>query len=132
MFLRNLIKDRFFQLKRTIKGWFDFEFKKLFKNSSWAFLGNVVLVGEVFALSVILGRVLGVELFGTFILIIYFVETFVDTTKFKGICYQAANWLYLGKTTGFGKLDQTRKQNRSIKAVYGYPLQKNFRRLLCS
>jgi hypothetical protein len=63
---------------------------------------------------------------------IYFVETFVDTTRFKGTCYQAANWLYLGKTTGFGKLDQTRKQNRSIKAVYGYPLQKDFRRLLCS
>lgn len=63
---------------------------------------------------------------------LYFVETFVDTTRFRGTCYQAANWLYLGKTTGFGKLDQTRKQNRSIKAVYGYPLQKNFRRFLCS
>lgn len=62
---------------------------------------------------------------------IYFLETFVDTEKFQGICYRAANWIYLGKTTGRGKNDQTNKQNRSIKAVFGYPLQKNFRRILC-
>jgi hypothetical protein len=37
----------------------------------------------------------------------------------------------LGKTTGRGKNDQTNKQNRSIKAVFGYPLHKNFRRILC-
>lgn len=62
---------------------------------------------------------------------IYFLETFVDTEKFQGTCYRAANWIYLGKTTGRGKNDQTNKQNRSIKAVFGYPLQKNFRRILC-
>ena len=62
---------------------------------------------------------------------IYFLETFVDTEKFQGICYRAANWIFLGKTTGRGKNDQTNKQNRSIKAVFGYPLQKNFRRILC-
>ncbi len=62
---------------------------------------------------------------------IYFLETFVDTEKFTGICYRAANWIYLGETTGRGKNDQTNKQNRSIKAVFGYPLQKNFRRILC-
>jgi hypothetical protein len=37
----------------------------------------------------------------------------------------------LGKTTGRGKNDQTHKKNRSIKAVFGYPLHKNFRRFLC-
>ena len=62
---------------------------------------------------------------------IYYLETFVDTEKFKGTCYRAANWTYLGDTTGRGKLDQTHKQNRSIKAVYGYPLSKNFREILC-
>ena len=62
---------------------------------------------------------------------IYFLETFVDTEKFQGICYRAANWIFLGKTTGRGKNDQTNKQNRSIKAVFGYPLHKNFRRILC-
>ena len=62
---------------------------------------------------------------------IYFLETFVDTERFKGICYQAANWIYLGRTTGRGKDDQTHQPNRSIKAVYGYPLRKDFRELLC-
>jgi hypothetical protein len=63
---------------------------------------------------------------------IFFVETFVDTEKFIGSSYQAANWQYLGKTTGRGKNDQTNKVNRSIKAVYGYPLIKNFRARLRS
>ena len=62
---------------------------------------------------------------------VYFLETFVDTEKFKGTCYRATNWIYLGKTTGRGKNDQTHRPNRSIKAVWGYPLSKNFRELLC-
>lgn len=62
---------------------------------------------------------------------VYFLETFVDTEKFKGTSYQAANWRYLGATTGRGKNDQTNKPNRSIKAVWGYPLSKNFREVLC-
>lgn len=61
---------------------------------------------------------------------IYFLETFVDTERFKGTCYRAANWIYLGKTTGRGKNDQTGKANRSIKAVWGYPLAKKFKELL--
>jgi len=62
---------------------------------------------------------------------IYYLETFVDTERFEGTCYRAANWLYLGKTTGRGKNDQTNKQNRSLKAVWGYGLHKKFRQLLC-
>jgi hypothetical protein len=61
---------------------------------------------------------------------VYFVETFVDTERFLGTCYKAANWRYLGKTTGRGKNDQTKKPNRSLKAVWGYPLCKNFRSML--
>jgi hypothetical protein len=63
---------------------------------------------------------------------IYFLETFVDTERFQGTCYKAANWIYLGRTTGRGKDDQTYRQNRSIKAVYGYPLRKDFKKLLCA
>ncbi len=63
---------------------------------------------------------------------IFFLETFVDTECFGGTCYKAANWQYLGNTTGRGKNDKTHKQTRSIKAVWGYPLSKNFReQLLC-
>ncbi len=61
---------------------------------------------------------------------IYFLETFVDTERFKGTCYKAANWVYLGNTTGRGKSDQTHKANRSIKAVWGYPLSMDFRDVL--
>jgi len=62
---------------------------------------------------------------------VYFQETFVDMERFKGTCYKAANWLYLGKTTGRGKNDHTHKPNRSIKVVWGYPLGRNFRAKLC-
>lgn len=62
---------------------------------------------------------------------IYYLETFVDTEKFRGTCYKASNWRYLGLTTGRGKNDQTYKQNRSLKAVLGYPVHKDFKRLLC-
>jgi len=31
---------------------------------------------------------------------VYFAETFVDTTRHRGTCYRAANWVFLGRTTG--------------------------------
>lgn len=61
---------------------------------------------------------------------VYWLETIVDTERFKGTCYQAANWILLGKTTGRGLNDKANKVNRSIKSVYGYPLVKNFREKL--
>lgn len=61
---------------------------------------------------------------------IYFTETFVDTERNRGTCYLAANWTPLGLTTGRGKADQTKKQNRSLKMVLGYPLVDDFRQRL--
>jgi hypothetical protein len=61
---------------------------------------------------------------------VYFAETFVDPTRFRGTCYRAANWFYLGQTTGRGKDDQTNRPNRPLKDVLGYPLVKGFRELL--
>jgi hypothetical protein len=61
---------------------------------------------------------------------IYFLETFVDPERFRGICYRAANWVVLGKTTGRGKQSNSYVPNRSIKEVLGYPLAKQFRELL--
>jgi hypothetical protein len=51
---------------------------------------------------------------------LYFLETFVDTERFYGICYKASNWKYLGDTTGRGKDEKSQRQTRSIKAVWGY------------
>ena len=61
---------------------------------------------------------------------VYFAETFVDPQRHRGTCYRAANWTLMGLTTGRGKDDQTRRPNRSIKQVLGYPLCRNFRSLL--
>jgi len=63
---------------------------------------------------------------------IYFVETFVDPQRFRGTCYRAANWIYLGDTTGRGKDAPTHQPNRAIKVVLGYPLSRDFRQQLCA
>lgn len=61
---------------------------------------------------------------------VYFAETFVDTTRFRGTCYRAANWIYLGRTQGRGKDDLTHRANRSIKHVLGLALSGDFRERL--
>ena len=61
---------------------------------------------------------------------IYFTETFVDPALYRGTCYRAANWAYLGMTTGRGKDAVSMVPNRSLKQVLGYALVKDFRRRL--
>jgi hypothetical protein len=61
---------------------------------------------------------------------LYFLETFVDPERFRGTCYYAANWVWLGETTGRGKASNSYVPNRSIKHVLGYPLRHRFRELL--
>lgn len=58
---------------------------------------------------------------------VFLLETFVDTERFQGTCYKADNWTYVGKTTGRGKLSKSKKPTLSKKAVYLYPLTKDFR-----
>lgn len=57
-------------------------------------------------------------------------ETFVDTQRFAGTCYRAANWNCIGKTKGRGKYDRHTKRLDSVKAVFLYPLKKDYRELL--
>lgn len=61
---------------------------------------------------------------------VYFAETFIDPGRFRGTCYRAANWKLLGVTTGRGKDSTSKRPNRSIKEVLGYPLTPRFRELL--
>lgn len=58
-------------------------------------------------------------------------ETFVDTTRFKGTCYKAANWIFAGLTQGRGKYDRHTLRPETVKAVWLYPLRKDFRQVLC-
>lgn len=62
---------------------------------------------------------------------LFFLETFVDPTRYRGTCYRAANWVVLGETTGRGHNSKTSRPTRSIKQVLGYPLTPRFRQLLC-
>lgn len=57
-------------------------------------------------------------------------ETFVDKTRFKGTCYQAANWTYVGQTSGSTKKGNAYIFHGQPKAIFLYPLHRNFRRLL--
>ena len=61
---------------------------------------------------------------------IYFLETFIDPSRWRGTCYRAANWVVLGRTTGRGKDSTSKKPNRSIKQALGYAVWKRFRQLL--
>ncbi len=54
-------------------------------------------------------------------------ETFVDTSHFAGTCYKASNWTYLGETQGRGRMDREKEYALSRKAIYMYPLQKDFK-----
>ncbi|RLI67895.1 hypothetical protein DRO91_09690 [Candidatus Heimdallarchaeota archaeon] len=61
---------------------------------------------------------------------VYLAETFVDTARFKGTCYKAANWLYVGHTKGSAKKGNAYHYHGQPKAIYLYPLHHHFRRLL--
>jgi hypothetical protein len=57
-------------------------------------------------------------------------ETFVETARFKGTCYKAANWVHLGQTKGCGKLGPAGKLSVPIKDLWVYPLSRRFRETL--
>lgn len=54
-------------------------------------------------------------------------ETFVDTTRYQGTCYRAANWIYAGNTSGRSRNDRPGSLPVPVKAVWLYPLQHPFR-----
>lgn len=59
-------------------------------------------------------------------------ETFVDPKYFDGTCYRAANWQYLGMTTGEGLVRKGRSYTTSPKKIFVKPLMDDFRTILCS
>jgi hypothetical protein len=61
---------------------------------------------------------------------IYLLETFVERERFRGVCYQAANWIYVGQTKGRSRNDRYATLKVPIKDSYLYPLTKRFRETL--
>jgi hypothetical protein len=63
---------------------------------------------------------------------LYFLETFIDSSRFRGTCYRAAGWQVLGRTTGRGHNARTKRPTRPVKEVLGYALVPEFRARLIS
>jgi hypothetical protein len=54
-------------------------------------------------------------------------ETFVDTSHYRGTCYNAANWQWIGRSKGRGRQDLLKKHEETPKDIYVYPLDEDFR-----
>ena len=53
-------------------------------------------------------------------------ETLVDSGRFSGTCYRAANWITVGQTTGRGRNDSKHlRHGESPKTVFLFPLTKD-------
>lgn len=59
------------------------------------------------------------------------VESFVEVERYQGTCYQAANWQAIGLTAGRGRQDTAHEATLPRKVVLVYPLQQDFREVLC-
>jgi hypothetical protein len=59
-------------------------------------------------------------------------EPFVEHPRFRGIAYQAANWIRLGETAGRGNLGVHHLALVPKKSVWIYPLERNFQQTLCA
>lgn len=65
---------------------------------------------------------------------LHLLETFVQSERFRGTCYQAANWIYVGQTTGRTRQNQRHRDNAvhaPVKDIYLYPLRADARHHLC-
>lgn len=61
---------------------------------------------------------------------IYLLESFVDTERFQGTCYRAANWIWVGRSEGRGTKSKSHKIKTSIKELWAFALHKDFRQKL--
>lgn len=68
-------------------------------------------------------RIYGIEL--------YLLESFVDPSRFKGTCYKAANWIYLGQSQGSSKSGNRYFFHGQAKDIYVLPVTRDFREKLC-
>jgi len=59
---------------------------------------------------------------------LWLLETFVDTDRFKGTCYKAANWIHVGQTKGYRKQGNSFQFHGQTKEVFLYPLHNDFRK----
>ena len=61
---------------------------------------------------------------------LFLLETYVDSQRFHGTSYKAANWIPIGKTSGFSKQGQSYVYHGRIKEIYVYVLNPHFRKVI--
>lgn len=61
---------------------------------------------------------------------VYCLETFVETGRFRAVCYRAANWIHVGSTTGRGRDGGHHNTILPTKEIFLYPLVSHFRKAL--
>jgi hypothetical protein len=57
----------------------------------------------------------------------WLVESFADRAVVRGTVYRASNWIRVGQTCGRGRQDRARRAPETIKDIYLYPLDADFR-----
>ena len=65
---------------------------------------------------------------------VYLLESFVQQDRFQGTCYQAANWIHVGQTTGRTRQNHRHRDNAihaPVKDIYLYALSSDGRRRFC-
>jgi hypothetical protein len=65
---------------------------------------------------------------------VYLLESFVQQDRFQGTCYQAANWVHVGQTTGRTRQNHRHRDNAvhaPVKDIYLYALSSDGRARLC-
>jgi len=79
-----------------------------------------------------IARQLPIDWFNRYSIQPVLMETFVETGRFAGTCYRAANWIHVGQTKGRGKLGPVGVQSVPIKDIFLYPLTRKFKSILKS
>jgi SRSO17 transposase len=81
------------------------------------------LASSILALSLKKVRIDWIEQYGVEPLM---VETFVDHEKYRGTCYIASNWTYIGRTKGFGKIGKSFVFHGRMKDIYVLVMNRRF------
>ena len=58
-------------------------------------------------------------------------ETCVERDRYRGVCYEAANWFHVGESTGLGRNSKNGEKVLPIKDIWIYPLYSDFIEILC-
>ena len=58
---------------------------------------------------------------------VHLIETFVECGRFRGTCYRAANWTYVGQTQGRTRQDRLHDISAPVKDIYLYALSSRAR-----